>query len=841
MRNGFVTGAPPAEPKRPWTAGYAIAALLVALALAGLAMWISAGRSGAENARTLVSASYARRIATTELLTRLEAAESAQRGYVITRNPAFLAPYAPARVELLRRLSRLEHSYLGNPDQTTRLLSFKAVISTKFDEMTDVIQRLNHGDPSGASNRVADSQGRLLMQQAYAIASEMIATEDRTLAADLASAHRQSAHTDRILWLLVALVAATLLLAIGLSFRARLTRYATETQAHEALLRLRAVFASTSEAMLILNPSGTVEDVNAAATRLLGYETAALERKDVSTIVDIADGEGSFEQRVGIVDGKLERTTRLDRIGRHKDGRQIPVDVALGVMPLADGIHVVALLRDVSDRTEANRLKEEFISTVSHELRTPLTSVVGALGLLRGGAVGDLTDPARRLIEIAENNARRLIRLINDILDIDRVGSGQTPVEAMRLDLRKVAAQGADDGLGLADQRSVKLTLDMPNEPVWISGDEQRLLQVIGNLLSNAIRFSPGGGTVTLSLFCKDRRVMLCVTDQGPGVAPEFRERIFGRFAQSDAGAAISGGSGLGLAISREIIKAHGGEIWFEDVADGGARFCIALPSMNQPAPLVSGERPVILMCEDDVNTAEILATMIEAKGYQVDRCGTALEAQVRARAGIYAGIILDLSLPDANGLTVVKAIRAMPETRSVPIVIVSGLARDNAQDAEAHALEVIDWIDKPVDHDRLLRALDVAINRSPSGRPVLLHIDDDPDMLEVTALALVGKGRMLRATSVAEAREVFASSTPDVVILDLNLPDGSGLDLLPDLLTADGTAVPTIIYSASELSPELGRRFDAVLVKSRRSMLALSDTIDRVLAKRQGERGNDE
>lgn len=838
MSNGFVTGPLPKRPERPWTPGYAIAGLLIAVALAALAVWISAGHQSVERARAMVRASYARRVATTELLTRLEAAESAQRGYVITGNKAFLAPYDPSRAAFEQRFGELARAYWHDPQQATRLSQLKAAAARKFSEMAGVIRLVDRGDRRGAFDRVADSEGRLLMQQAYSLVSQMIASEDRTLAANLADARRQLGRNDLLIWLLVALVAATAMLAAGLSLRGRLARHATEVQAHDTLLRLRAVFAATSEAILILNPSGTVEDVNAAATRLLGYEAGALERRDVSTVIDIAAGEGSFERRIGVVDGKIARPTFLDRTARHQDGRAVPVDVALGLMPLADGLHVVALLRDVSERKEAERLKEEFISTVSHELRTPLTSVIGALGLLRGGAAGELADQARRLVEIAENNARRLIRLINDILDIDRIGSGRTQVEAVPVDLGRVAARGIDDARGLADERRVELATNLPGELLMVVGDEHRLLQVIGNLLSNAIRFSPAEGVVTLSLSSRDRRIVLCVADQGPGVAPDFRERIFSRFAQSDTGAAIAGGSGLGLAISREIIKAHGGDIWFEDGPEGGARFCISLPARDQPAPPITGALPTILLCEDDADAAEVLAAMIETRGYRVDRCGTAREAQMRARSGAYAGIVLDLNLPDANGLTVVKAIRAIPENMSVPVIVVSAVAEEGGRAADAHALDVIDWIDKPVDHDRLLRALETAIERSRTDRPVLLHIDDDPDMLEVTALALASKGRMLSATSVAAARAVLARQTPDVIILDLNLPDGSGLDLLPDLLTADGMAVPTIIYSASEMPAEMSRQFDAVLVKSRRSMLALSDAIGSILSKRQIEPG---
>lgn len=710
MNSGFVTGPPPAEPRAPWVPGFVISITLVIVGVGMLALWVGERRRQGDVTAKMVEASYNRRIATADLLTLLESAESAQRGYVITGDSVFLRLYGPARGALLRHLEDLRQSYTSDRSQLARLSRLELIITAKTDEMAEVIQRRTSGDRDGASARVGDGQGRQLMQDAYAIVRQLIVVEDRTLAAALGRSRAQAAALDRVIWVLICTVAVILPLAIVARLRGRLAHHDVEMQAYETLIRLRAIFASTSEAMLVLNPSGTVEDVNAAGTRLLGYDTAALKRQDVSLLLDIADGEGPFHRRVGIVDGMLQEPTRLDRIARHRDGTEVPVDVALGLMPLTDGLHVVALLRNVSERKEAERLKDAFISTVSHELRTPLTSVVGALGLLRGGAAGELAGPVRRLVDIAESNSRRLIRLINDILDVDRIGSGQARIEMAATDMGVIARTSADDARGLAAARGVRIALDLPSYPVMTRGDAHRLSQVIGNLLSNAIRFSPDQGTITLSLAQRDNRVLLHVDDQGAGIAPEFRDRIFGRFAQSDAGAAIAGGSGLGLAISREIIKAHGGEIWFEDVTVGaGTRFSIALP---------------------------VLAGAPEAQ--------------------------------------------------------------------------------------------------SQEG-PLILHVDDDPDMRQVTALALAAKGRVVGAGSIAAARAIVAAQAPDLVILDINLPDGAGLDLLPDLLAIDGK-MPVIIYSASELPPGDRSRFNAVLVKSRRSAAALSDAVEEALARRRLE-----
>ena len=322
---------------------------------------------------------------------------------------------------------------------------------------------------------------------------------------------------------------------------------------------------------------------------------------------------------------------------------------------------------------------------------------------------------------------------------------------------------------------------------------------------------------------------VVSIEDEGPGVPADFRDRIFERFAQAGDGAAMSGGTGLGLAISREIVLAHQGRIWFGEARGGGACFSFSLPLPSPDPRTESGVRPRILVCEAQAEAAETVRGILEGDGCLVDCVATGREARQAARTGRYDGLILDVALPDENGLEVVRALRRRADTRLLPIIIVSGIV--DPETAGAAALEVIDWIDKPVDQERLVLAVRRAVEHSATTRPTLLHIDDDLDMLEVTATALAEQGRMLRATTVASARELLGQQTPDIVILDVALPDGSGLDLLPDLLLADGTAIPTIIYSARDVLPEVRGQVDAVLIKSRRSLPNLAQAIRRLLA----------
>ncbi|USI71696.1 response regulator [Sphingomonas morindae] len=830
MPLGFQSGQALELPQRPSRSVFLLVGLLSIVALSILAVRIQVERHAALAARGEVIRSFARRVAVNDVLTGLVEAESAQRGFILTGAPAFLTPYAPARRSIAEALDRLGADYRTMPAQQAHLVELRYVVGAKLTEMDDVLARYRQGGLARARTRVEDQQGRTLMERARTLVAAIVADEGATLAAGVDRAGATRRHIDIILGVVLLLLILLVAAALLVGWRVGVERHKTEQQAWESLTRLRTIFASTTDALIILDSTGLIESVNAATDRLFGYARDELIGRDIGMLLDAAPGDAPLARRLGLsTEGTPARGQGVDRSARHKRGHIVPVDVSLARLPLAEGFHLIATLRDISERKAAERLKDEFISTVSHELRTPLTSVIGALGLLSGGAAGPLPEPALRLLTIAENNAQRLIRLINDILDIDRIGSGRIQLRSEPIDLPALARRAVDDAAGLAAPRGVGLRLDAHPVSRPALGDGDRLLQVLGNLLSNAIRFSPEGETVTLALREDGDRAVLEVADHGPGVPDAFRDRIFGRFAQSEAGAAIPGGTGLGLAISREIVHALGGEIEIDKDRARGACFRIALPLHARPIDADTA-RPRMLICEDDPDMATIIGDIIAGEGYEVEQCGSAREAQALARSGRFDGLVLDLRLPDANGLAAVRALRAEPTTRDLPIIVVSAFANSEGGTPVARALDVVDWLDKPVDRPRLLRALATAMRRAREDRPTLLHVDDDPDMLEVTALGLADRGRMLRATSLAAARALLASRTPDIVILDINLPDGSGLDLLPDLFAADGSPIPTIVYSATDLVPEMNQVFDAVLVKSRRSLTALSETIGAIL-----------
>lgn len=258
-------------------------------------------------------------------------------------------------------------------------------------------------------------------------------------------------------------------------------------------------------------------------------------------------------------------------------------------------------LRYATERKRLERLKDEFVSTVSHELRTPLTSIAGSLGLLTGKAAGTMPEPAARLLAIAHDNSQRLVRLVNDILDIEKLESGHASFDFMNVELGTLVSQTVELIRGYAEGQGVNIRIEASAVIGDIWTDPDRLAQVITNLLSNAIKFSRPDGEVVVSVGrnADSDTVMIAVSDHGEGISADFKSRIFGRFAQADGtNARRKGGTGLGLSIAKQIVDRLGGRIGFADAPGGGTIFQVELPVADCLADVAhdrkSGDGPLV-------------------------------------------------------------------------------------------------------------------------------------------------------------------------------------------------------------------------------------------------------
>ncbi len=826
------------SPRPPRRALFILLGLLVPLALSASILWIGREHGRWDALRADASASFDRRSILLDLLSTMRAAETSQRGYVITGDPQFAAEYQDISGKVAQEFDRATFLYRGSPLGERPIVVLRTTANAKFAEMSEVLRLYATQGPGAARARVTDGQGKRLMARLQE-QLDTIAQLERDIGDTRLSAYRQRTVTLlRAMWIVLGLGSVLLGVTLLVIWRQRAARYRTELQAFEAARRNETVLDSTADAIIIVNPSGTIETINKAAAHLLGRDSASLARRDLNVISDIAPGSGTFHDRIGLIDGRLRKTYWADRQVRHADGRAIPVDIAIGTMDLPDGLHIVASLRDMTERKRIERLKDDLISTISHELRTPLTSIIGALGLLRAGAASPLPAGAGELVGIAYNNAQRLIRLVNDMLDIDRIDAGKMRLSTSTIDLRDVVTRVCEDNTGLASAAEARIDCKVGDMPLVVEADEERLIQVITNLLSNALKFTPKGGTVRIGVVpgADGRRANILVDDDGPGIPAEFRSRIFGRFERSMASEG-SAGTGLGLAIAREIVAQHGGEIWFEDRPEGGTRFIISLPvSLPAATTYDLADEARILLCEGNAATAQQLQAQLSKEGYACRIVPNARAAREAMAADGYAVLLLDMALDDEDAFALARDVRRKHGPDRLSILMMSPTGTDDG--AAPMSLDLIDWIDKPIDPIRLRTAIRTAFRSAHIEHPTVLHLDDDLDTLDLTAAALKGEADILKATTLAEARAILRNRTPHLAILDVHLEEGIGLDLLPDLIDRRGIAIPTIIYSAHDITIDVAGQIDAILVKSRTSLPDLKATIRRVVATRHLEKG---
>jgi PAS domain S-box-containing protein len=593
-------------------------------------------------------------------------------------------------------------------------------------------------------------------------------------------------------------------------------------------------FDMSVELLCIAGVDGYFQQLNPAWEKVLGWTIEELKARPYAEFVhpDDRNVTGTEQQRLRLGVAVMDFENRyLAKDGSYRW-------LAWRAAPVVERGLVFAVARDIHEQKRTEQLKNDFVSVVSHELRTPLTSIRGSLGLIAGRVTGELPEKARALVQIAAKNCERLVRLINDILDVEKIESGQMGFRLGPVDLRTLAESAIESNRAYAETYEVTLRLVEAAAGARVWADADRLQQVLTNLLSNAVKFSPRGGVVEVVVSRGAGEVRVAVTDHGRGVSSEFRQRIFQKFAQADSSSTREkGGTGLGLSISRAIVERHQGRIGFTSEPGVATIFFFDLPewgSSTAEALADAGERPLILICEDDRDVAHLLRLMLERDGYRADIAHDAGEVRHLLSRRAYAALTLDLRLPDQDGVTLIRELRGNEATRLLPIVVVSVRAEEGQAELNGGAFGVVDWLAKPIDEQRLRRAMERAV-RSPLGAGArILHVEDDLDLHRVVA-AIVGADAVVeQALDLAAARELLARQRFDLVILDLALPDGSGLELLP-LLRGVDPPTPVLIFSAHEVDADAANRVASVLIKSQTSNRELMEQIRSALGRGTG------
>jgi len=369
----------------------------------------------------------------------------------------------------------------------------------------------------------------------------------------------------------------------------KIARDVTEQKLAEEKFKL-AVEACPS-GMLMTDRDGAIVMINKETERLFGYRREELIGARVELLIPERFRPQHQRDRTQYVTKPKTRHMAIgcDFYGRRKDGSEFPIEVGLNPIPTGRGLLILSVIVDITERKRLERLKDEFVATVSHELRTPLTSICGSLGLLMATAGKNLPEQPQRLLAIAKSNGERLVKLVNDILDIEKLESGKVIFKFKVIEIRPLIEQVVDANRGYADTYLIRLRADVRGDgQLW--ADPDRLSQALTNLISNAIKFSPPDGEVVLAAERNGTGYRLSVRDHGEGIPAEFKSRIFQKFAQADATSAKkTGGTGLGLSIVKEIAARLGGEVGFADASGGGTVFYLDLPSAGQAQAVAPG------------------------------------------------------------------------------------------------------------------------------------------------------------------------------------------------------------------------------------------------------------
>ena len=576
----------------------------------------------------------------------------------------------------------------------------------------------------------------------------------------------------------------------------------TLQKAIDESLRLARAVNSASDGVVVTDPNRADNPIiytNPAFLRIAGYSVHEV----IGFNCRFLQGADTDPQAIAQLREAIRerRELKIDILNYRKNGQ--PFWNELKIAPVfsdeGDLLYFVGIQTDITDRRVVERMKDEFISMVSHELRTPLTSIRGALGLLASGFLSAQPQQSQRMLEIALNNTDRLVRLINDILDIERIESGKVSMAKQTGDAAHLMSQAVDDMRVMAEKAGIHLEVSPISAHLW--ADPDRIIQIFTNLLSNAIKFSAQGSTVWVTAAHQGEQMLFQVKDQGRGIPTAHLETIFERFQQIDASdSRQKGGTGLGLAICRSIVQQHGGRIWAESTLGEGSTFCFTLPVLREEtAPLTASSGSLVLMCDDDPSIRAVVQTMLEQQGYQVIAVACGQEAVERAIQERPDVILLNLMMPRMNGWETMAILKEQPDTRNIPIIILSGLLPN----AEEHPQpEFVDWIVKPPDEVLLFRALERAlVSQGKKGR--VLVVEDDLDLARVLIAMFEHHSiETFHAQTGREAIHLSQRLIPDLLVLDLVLAESDGFAVVDWLRQHNRLCqVPLIVYTAEDLN----------------------------------------
>jgi PAS domain S-box-containing protein len=504
----------------------------------------------------------------------------------------------------------------------------------------------------------------------------------------------------------------------------KITRDLTERQKQDDLLRaseerFRLIVDGVKDyAIFMLDPGGYIVSWNTGAKATKGYDAAEIIGRHFSVFYppDVA--------ATGFPDKELEIAREVGRFEDEgwrvrKDGSRFWASVVITALFDASGRHrgFAKVTRDLTERRRASILEDEgrrittFLAMLGHELRNPLAPIANALAIIEHPNAGAGT--LKRMTGIISRQLKQITRLVDDLLDVGRITSGKIHLEAKPVKLSEVIGEAVEAMKPLADAKQHTLALDVPAKELWISGDRARMIQVVSNLLNNAVKFTPNGGHIQVRLQAVGGHAEISVSDDGPGIAPQHLPLIFMMFTQGDLEISRSqGGLGLGLTLVQQLVALHGGEIsaFSKGVPGQGSEFVIQLPTIAAPLEMRRSDGPEavrrVLIVDDNVDAAETMSLLVENLGYAASTAFDGLAALSAIKNEQPDLVLMDIGLPGLSGLEVAERIRR--EVADPPALIaVTGYGqasdRDTSFDAGFYA-----HLTKPID----VRQLETLLGR---------------------------------------------------------------------------------------------------------------------------------
>lgn len=472
-------------------------------------------------------------------------------------------------------------------------------------------------------------------------------------------------------------------------------------------------------------------------------------------------------------------------------------------------IGTTGFARDITEQKEVERMKNEFVSVISHELRTPLTSIRAALGLIATNALGTLPDKINSVLNIANNNTIRLINLINDILDLEKIKAGKMDFSFEEYAVMPLIEETVKLNEEYAKQYNVKYVIKNKLDDILVNVDKNRFIQVLTNLLSNAAKFSYQNEEIHISVERKKHLISVSVTNKGKGIPEKSFSKIFQQFSQVDSSDTRgSGGTGLGLSICKSIIEKMGGTIGFTSKLEEYTTFYFELPEI-----LKNKGNKSVLICDDNKTTVLCIKAMFEKLDYNTDIAFTAAEAMQLLQTKTFDLMTLDLLLPDQDGLTLLDNLRHNEKTKNLPVLIISVKKPDLEIIKQEH--QVIDWLEKSFDIDTLEKTINKVMRNKNKNKIEILHVENDKDILGLIDLTLRDIANITQVKSLIQAENIIKESTFDIIILDYMFPDETSDKLIPAIKSGPNKNAKLIVFSAYEESKILTRYVDSIILKT--------------------------